>query len=133
LRLDPLFELTDNDKKLLWSTRSYLSKDFNNLPKFLQSVNWFNPEHRMECYRLLAAWGKPSSPHLAIELLDVKYPIYTVREYAVNVLRGMSDEDLQLYLPQLCQCVKFEPHHDSPLTRFLIERALKNPFGVGKY
>lgn len=29
--------------------------------------------------------------------------------------------------------LKFEPYHDSPLKRFLIERALSNPMNVGHY
>lgn len=43
-----------------------------------------------------------------MELLDVKYPDYTVREYAVNCLRRMKDDDLKLYLLQLVQCLKVQ-------------------------
>ena len=54
----------------------------------------------------------------ALELLDAQYPDYAVRDFAVTLLRSMSDEQLELILLQLCQCLKFEPYHDSPLTRY---------------
>ncbi len=54
-----------------------------------------------------------------------------MREFAVSVIGRMKDAELSVYLLQLVQCLKFEPYHDSPLTRFLIERALSNPLEIG--
>jgi phosphatidylinositol-4,5-bisphosphate 3-kinase len=31
----------------------------------------------------------------------------------------------------MVQCLKFEPYHDSPLSRFLVERAVQNPYQIG--
>jgi len=70
---------------------------------------------------------------LALELLDSKYPDYRVREYAVTVLRRLPDDELRLYLLQITQCLKYESYHDSPLCRFLMERALKAPYEVGHH
>jgi phosphatidylinositol-4,5-bisphosphate 3-kinase len=66
-----------------------------------------------------------------LELLDVTYADYQVRAYAVTHLRSLSDAELQPYLLQLVQCVKFEPYHESPLARWLIERALQAPLTIG--
>lgn len=45
----------------------------------------------------------------------------------------LQDDELRLYLLQLTQCLKFECYHDSPLCRFLIERALKSPMEIGHH
>eukprot|EP00456_Euglypha_rotunda_P026962 TRINITY_DN2162_c0_g1_i12.p1 TRINITY_DN2162_c0_g1~~TRINITY_DN2162_c0_g1_i12.p1 ORF type:complete len:230 (+),score=36.22 TRINITY_DN2162_c0_g1_i12:348-1037(+) len=113
--------------------RHSLTKYPKVLPKFLQSVKWGIPDHKFEAYRLLKQWAPPTAPEYALELLDAKYPDSIVRQYAVNVLRRLDDDNLRLYLLQLTQCLKFEPYHNSPLKRFLIERALASPFVVGHY
>jgi len=68
-----------------------------------------------------------------LELLDAKYPDYTVRKYAVDKLAQLDDDSTRLYMLQLVQCLKFEPYHDSPLARFLIQRSLKAPYVIGHY
>eukprot|EP01084_Bolivina_argentea_P080506 145814_1 len=45
----------------------------------------------------------------------------------------MDDSDLQKYLLQLIQCLKFELYDDSPLSQFLIRRAIKSPYQIGHY
>ena len=56
-----------------------------------------------------------------------------VRDFAVSQLAQMPDSDLADYLLQLVQCVKAERHNHSTLSRFLIERALKNPYQIGHF
>jgi hypothetical protein len=102
------------------------------LPFFLQSVNWWNKDHRMEARRLLALWTKPS-PLDALQLLDVTYADASVRDYAVKLLDTTPDTDLQLYLLQLVQCLKYEAHHESSLARLLINRAIASPYCLGHY
>lgn len=58
-----------------------------------------------------------------------------VRSFAVIQLRKVEDEELQLYLLQLVQALKFEnleKYSDSPLVEFLIERGIDNPV-LGNY
>jgi phosphatidylinositol-4,5-bisphosphate 3-kinase len=43
----------------------------------------------------------------------------------------MTDAEVSDFLPQLIQVLKYEPHHDSALSRFLIERALRNRSRIG--
>lgn len=131
VKVDPLYELNDEDRAIIWESRHYLLAHAQALPKFLQSVDWFSSDHRHEAHRMLKEWAIPISPVSAIELLDVKYADSTVREYAVSCLRVLQDDELRLFLLQLIQTVKFELYHDSSLVRFLIERALRNPFSIG--
>ena len=133
LAADSLYVMQPEEKSLIWMYRNTLLKNPTALPKFLQSVDWQNVEHRMECYRLLQAWAPPTNPVNVLELLDCKYADYRVREYAVNQLRKLADDELKLVLLQLTQCLKFEPYHDSPLTRFLISRALNSPHQIGHH
>ncbi|XP_023381682.1 phosphatidylinositol 4,5-bisphosphate 3-kinase catalytic subunit beta isoform isoform X3 [Pteropus vampyrus] len=74
---------------------------------------------------LLQIWPK-LPPREALELLDFNYPDQYVREYAVECLQQMSDEELSQYLLQLVQVLKYEPFLDCALSRFLLERALGN-------
>jgi len=130
LTSDPLFEMSHETKQIVWNARQYLIDVPQVLPKVLQCVEWGLQDYRNEAYRLLKCWATPANPIDALELLDARYPDYNVREYAVNILRRLSDEELQMYLLQLVQCIKFEPYHDSPLSRFLIERAVQNPYQI---
>lgn len=50
-----------------------------------------------------------------------------VREMAVGWIRELSNDELVDYLPQLLQAMKHETYEASPLTRFLLERALFSP------
>ena len=43
----------------------------------------------------------------------------------------MKDDDLQSYMLQLVQCLKFEQHDNSVLLRFMLRRALRDPLRVG--
>lgn len=79
---------------------------------------------------LLAKWAVLPCG-LALQLLDAHYPVPEVREYGVNCLRAVSDLELADYLLQLVQVLKYEPHHDSPLSRFILQRALNNRERLG--
>lgn len=129
---DPLYELCGEDKALLWATRHSLVNDPALLPKFLQSTKWGNVHYRNEAHRLLKIWAPPFALASILELLDCKYHDYRVRQYAVNTLMRLKDDELSMYLLQLTQCLKFEPNHDSPLSRFLINRALRSPISIGQ-
>lgn len=131
VQVDPLYSISEDDRTALWEARHHLVKFPEALPRFLQAVDWFSPEHRHEAHRMLNLWAPPKTPVSAIELLDVRYADYSVREYAVNCLRILQDDELHLFLLQLVQTLMFESYHDSPLSRFLIERALLSPFTVG--
>jgi len=55
------------------------------------------------------------------------FPDMKVREMAVEWIRELSNDELVDYLPQLLQAMKHETYEASPLTQFLLERALLSP------
>ena len=54
-----------------------------------------------------------------------------IRAFAVHCLEDLDDEELALYMLQLCQQLKFENYTDSALARFLLRRALANTRLIG--
>lgn len=130
---DPLYVLTEDEKATIWKYRHHLQRDPMHLSRVLQSVNWMSQEHVHEAHRLLAEWEKPKEPVTALEMLGIEFHDYKVRSYAVKCLQFIPDSELQLFLLQLVQILKFEPYHDSPLCRFLMFRAIQNPYQVGHH
>uniref|UniRef100_A0A667XIQ9 phosphatidylinositol-4,5-bisphosphate 3-kinase n=1 Tax=Myripristis murdjan TaxID=586833 RepID=A0A667XIQ9_9TELE len=123
---DPLSQLCENEKDLIWTLRHDCHENFpQSLPKLLLSVKWSKHEDMAQLQALLQIWPK-LSPRDALELLDFNYPDQYVREYAVRCLRDMSDEELSQYLLQLVQVLRYEPYYDCALTRFLLDRAQSN-------
>ncbi|XP_066475481.1 phosphatidylinositol 4,5-bisphosphate 3-kinase catalytic subunit beta isoform [Tiliqua scincoides] len=123
---DPLSQLCENEMDLIWTLRYDCRENFpQSLPKLLLSVKWSKLEDVAQLQALLQIWSK-LPPREALELLDFNYPDQYVREYAVDCLRQMSDEELAQYLLQLVQVLKYEPFLDCALSRFLLEKAMAN-------
>uniref|UniRef100_A0A3Q2DWA3 phosphatidylinositol-4,5-bisphosphate 3-kinase n=1 Tax=Cyprinodon variegatus TaxID=28743 RepID=A0A3Q2DWA3_CYPVA len=123
---DPLSQLCENEKDLIWTLRHDCYENFpQSLPKLLLSVKWSKHEDMAQLQALLQIWPR-LSPRDALELLDFNYPDQYVREYAVRCLRDMSDEELSQYLLQLVQVLRYEPYYDCALTHFLLDRAQSN-------
>ena len=70
-------------------------------------------------------------PIRALELLDGKFPDTCTREYAVKCLSKMSVEELDDYMMQLVQALKFETYHNSPLALFMLKAAINNRLPIG--
>eukprot|EP00466_Bigelowiella_natans_P016225 jgi/Bigna1/39216/e_gw1.31.15.1 len=130
--MDSLKALNNEQKDLVWNNRKSIKDDPGMLPKFLLSVDWTNKADASEARRLMNEWA-PLSPYEALELLSYQHADYSVRLYAVNRLRQLGDDELREMLLQITQLLKFEPYHDSPLARFVMERALANPYTVGHF
>lgn len=79
---------------------------------------------------LLPRWA-PLKPIAALELLDAKFADAQIRAHAVACLEDFSDNDLEIYVLQLVQVLKYENRHNSDLCRFLLRRALSSPHLVG--
>eukprot|EP00249_Psilotum_nudum_P022816 c28649_g1_i2 orf=409-1827(-) len=62
----------------------------------------------------------------ALELLSPVFESEEVRAYAVTVLERAEDEELQCYLLQLVQALRFERFDKSRLALFLVHRAVQN-------
>uniref|UniRef100_A0A673IBQ8 phosphatidylinositol-4,5-bisphosphate 3-kinase n=1 Tax=Sinocyclocheilus rhinocerous TaxID=307959 RepID=A0A673IBQ8_9TELE len=120
---DPLSQLCENEKDLIWTLRYDCRENFpQSLPKLLLSVKWSKHEDMAQLQALLQIWPK-LSPRDALELLDFNYPDQYVREFAVYCLQDMSDDELLQYLLQLVQVLRYEPYYDCALSRFLLERS----------
>lgn len=127
---DPLYELNEADKKVMWEARTQLLPFSSALAEFLKAVPWGSREAVQEAYMLLNQWATPT-PEEALQLLDSHFPDPKVRAYAVSCLDPLSDELLAMYSLQLAQVLKYEAHTDSALARFLLRRALAAPKTVG--
>jgi hypothetical protein len=62
----------------------------------------------------------------ALPLLGYNFQDPMVRLYAVQQISSLPDDQLALYMLQLTQTLMFEPHHNSPLSEMLLERAIAN-------
>jgi len=123
---DALYVLTDEEKTLIWECRNLCPNIPESLPKLLQATNWGKQECVQEVYFLLKSW-KMLAPEISLELLDSKYPDPSVRQFATRCLeKGLTDDGVLMYLLQLVTALKFEMYLDSPLLRFLLEKALCN-------
>lgn len=123
---DPLYELHEQEKELMWFLRQSCCHQLpQSLPKLLRCVKWNDKRDVAEITSLLHTWPSIPPPQ-ALELLDYAYADQAVRSYAVDCLKLLRDEELSLYLLQLVQAVKHEPYLQCDLVRFLLKRALRN-------
>jgi phosphatidylinositol-4,5-bisphosphate 3-kinase len=122
--------LGPDEKAQLWANRDELRDDPKFLALVLQSLDSANPGDVAEVDALLAGWSKPA-PHDVLLLLSAEFADARVREYAVNHLGRLGDEELLLFLPQLSQARAFELYDDSPLACFLVFRGLREPRLIG--
>jgi hypothetical protein len=91
----------------LWDLRYSLLNRAELLPAFVMSVRWNSSEQVQELYDLLDLWAPPTCVQ-ALQLLDRRFMDPKVRAYAVHCLEDLPDDELALYMLQLCQQLKFE-------------------------
>lgn len=130
LHKNPLQDLSEHEKDILFKCREHYQTLPSGLPLFLRSVRWNRPVQVNEVYKMLKHWA-PMDPEDAICLLDAKFPDDRVRAYAVNQISKLSDDKVALYMIQFTQAILYEEQHLSPLAETLIEKAVKNPCIVG--
>jgi phosphatidylinositol-4,5-bisphosphate 3-kinase len=95
---------------------------------YVAQINWARLSHVIEVYSLLKL---VESKHLfavdtVLKLLDSDFTDENVRSFAVKTLEKLPDEQLEIFLLQLTQAIKFELRHDNSLVRLLLKRALTN-------
>lgn len=118
LSATPLYKMTEEDRKLVWKYREFISATRPAcISKVLSSVDWTDikqvpslgskkkkkishSSQVREMYRLLSNWPT-IDPVVALELLDAKFPDQSVRDFAVRCLDLLSDDELREYLLQL--------------------------------
>ncbi|PRD35280.1 UNVERIFIED_CONTAM: Pik3ca [Trichonephila clavipes] len=123
---DPLSEISEQEKELLWRLRRECMVIPDSLPKLLEAVKWNSRDEVAQMYMLFKEWPQVS-PEVALELLDCKYADKIVRDHAVLWLNsGLTDDLMSQYLLQLVQVIKYESYYDNNLAKLLIRRALSN-------
>ncbi|KAK5662882.1 hypothetical protein OQA88_6293 [Cercophora sp. LCS_1] len=136
----PTHVLSPEDKDLIWKFRYHLTRNKKALTKFVKSVNWQDQAESKQAVQVLAKWTEIDVDD-ALELLGPTFDNSAVRAFAVQRLRKADNHELQLYLLQLVQALKYEhispqadheAAQDSSLAKFLISRAVES-FTLGNY
>jgi CRP-like cAMP-binding protein len=122
--------ITNHDREFMWDIRRKILDRNEILPAFIMCMRWRNSDRVEELYNLLDLW-KPQIPSMALILLDRRFMDPKVRAYAVHCLEDLENDELSLYMLQLCQQLKFENYVDSALSRFLLRRALRSKNLIG--
>jgi len=140
-----------DEREILWEKRHYLHDRPEALPKVLLAAHSWDWACLPDLHASLRIWS-PLPPVQALQLLlpwyallidyffittseelfcktsfSYSFPDMKVREMAVDWIRELNNDELVDYLPQLLQAIKHETYEASPLTRFLLERALLSP------
>ena len=126
----PFDPLNNYDKNVLWTNRYKLSQEPSILPKLLLCIDYKNPNHLFELEKILKK-AKKLTPVQSLELLTGKYLHESIRNFAVICLKECTVHELQNYLIQLVQGLKFEMYHDNALARYLLELCVKYPLTIG--
>ena len=71
------------------------------------------------------------SPVQSMELLTGKYLHEYIRSFAVNCLQHSPMNEIEAYLIQLVQGLKFEMYHDNKLAIFLLKLSVAYPLTIG--
>ncbi|KAI4457618.1 phosphatidylinositol kinase [Holotrichia oblita] len=122
---DMLFKIPINDREVLWEKRHYLYNIPEALPKILLAAHRWEWACLSDLHGMLRNW-KPMKPVEAIQLLLPTFPDVEVRRYAVMWMNGLTSDELVDFLPQLVVALRHETYEDSPLSAFLLRRALQS-------
>jgi phosphatidylinositol-4,5-bisphosphate 3-kinase len=122
--------LNDAQRALLWRARAQLVDRAAALPLVMASVDWGERRTAVEALRCLSFWARCSARD-ALQLIGPSFQAAHVRAYAVEILEGLSDSDLELFMPQLVQAMLHESAHLSALALFLLRRALQSRARIG--
>ncbi|KAK9759167.1 Phosphoinositide 3-kinase family, accessory domain (PIK domain) [Popillia japonica] len=122
---DMLFKIPINDREVLWEKRHYLYNIPEALPKILLAAHRWEWACLPDLHGMLRNW-KPMRPVEAIQLLLPTFPDVEVRRYAVMWMNGLTSDELVDFLPQLVVALRHETYEDSPLSAFLLRRALQS-------
>jgi len=112
--------LSSEEKDLVWQYRFYLSANKKALAKFVKCVDWNTKTEANQALDLLHRWH-PMDVEDALELLGPSFKHPGVRKYAVGRMRSSPDNDLQLYLLQLVQALKYEKFSTNTTKNKIIE------------
>ncbi|KAL6644171.1 hypothetical protein ACP70R_015779 [Stipagrostis hirtigluma subsp. patula] len=125
IKFPPTRPLREVEKQLMWKFRFSLMSEKKALTKFVRSVDWSDFQEAKQAVKLIGKWETVDMAD-ALELLSPEFEREEVRAYAVSILERADDEELQCYLLQLVQALRFERSDKSHLALFLVNRASSN-------
>eukprot|EP00750_Incisomonas_marina_P031094 INCI7705.8.p1 GENE.INCI7705.8~~INCI7705.8.p1 ORF type:complete len:785 (-),score=146.41 INCI7705.8:448-2802(-) len=152
---DPLMEMNQRQRALLWHSRRELASHARAdevararfpyvVPKLLKSVDssalnadkllesvWESRKLILQLVDQGDELATETKIMVALELLSGDFSDTVVRAFAVSYLSLIPDATVARYLQQIVQAVKFESYHDSALVRMLLRRALYSPNTIG--
>ncbi|KAI7735497.1 hypothetical protein M8C21_017855 [Ambrosia artemisiifolia] len=123
LKYPPTRTLSGDERQLLWKFRFSLMSEKRALTKFLRCVEWSDVQEAKQAIELMGRWEMIDVCD-ALELLSPVFESEEVRAHAVRVLERADDEELQCYLLQLVQALRFERSDKSRLSQFLVQRCM---------
>lgn len=126
----PFEEINHYDKETLWKNSYSIAQFPSIISRLFECIDYKDKMHLIELDKILSI-AKPLNPVQALNLLSGNYLHENIRRFAVDCLKNASYIDVQEYIIQLIQALKYEMYHDSPLARYLIELALKYPLTIG--
>eukprot|EP00656_Telonema_subtile_P022829 TRINITY_DN2406_c0_g1_i8.p1 TRINITY_DN2406_c0_g1~~TRINITY_DN2406_c0_g1_i8.p1 ORF type:complete len:617 (-),score=173.83 TRINITY_DN2406_c0_g1_i8:23-1873(-) len=126
IRRLPTHRFNKFQQQIMYKYRHFLRREPKALAPFLRSVEWKTASDAMkdEVIELMFSWSTPPLAE-ALELLAPEHTEPMVRQYAVGILKLASDQELQMFLLQLVQAIRYEPEDHSPLSEFLMQRAAR--------
>ncbi|KAL2329320.1 hypothetical protein Fmac_022747 [Flemingia macrophylla] len=119
LKYPPTRTLSGDERQLLWKFRFSLMSEKRALQSFCVVLNG----EAKQALELMGKWEMIDVCD-ALELLSPVFESEEVRAYAVSVLERADDEELQCYLLQLVQALRFERSDKSRLSHFLVQRGM---------
>ena len=126
----PFDDLNNYEKETLWRNRFAAAKIDSLIPKLFLSYDNNSPTINNDLEKIIHKITNLSVVQ-AIELLSGKYVNEIIRNFAVDCLRVVNPVNIQAYLLQLVQALKYEKNHDNSLARFLLEEAIEHPLTIG--
>jgi len=126
----PFEDLNIYDKETLWKNSYSVAQFPSIISRLFECINYKDKSHLEELDKILSL-AKPLNPVQALNLLSGNYLHENIRRFAVDCLKNSSYMEVQEYIIQLIQALKYEMYHDSPLARYLIDLAIKYPLTIG--
>ncbi|XP_042524250.1 LOW QUALITY PROTEIN: phosphatidylinositol 4-phosphate 3-kinase C2 domain-containing subunit gamma-like, partial [Dipodomys spectabilis] len=117
--------LSEEKRRYLWFYRFHCNPENCSLPLVLGSAPGWDERTVVEMQIIARRWTF-LHPSEALGLLTASFPDQEIRKVAVDQLDRLPNDELQEYLPQLVQAVKFEWSLESPLVDLLLHRSLQS-------
>jgi hypothetical protein len=130
LEKTPFEELNNYDKDVLWVNRYAMAEIPSMIPKLLQCIDYRSLYYIKELEKILKL-AKVLTPVQALQLLTGNFLHESIRKFAVNCLQQAHIVEVQDYLIQLVQGLKYEMYHDSHLASYLLKTAINHPLTIG--